>query len=63
MDPGFLVEIAMTMWIILAFAVGSISGFGLFAALQMGRDASEPGALRWAWPRGLRGFACRVGAR
>jgi hypothetical protein len=46
MDPGFLVEIAMTMWIILAFAVGSISGFGLFAALQMGRDASEPGALR-----------------
>ena len=31
----------MTLWLLLAFIIGSISGFGLFALLQMSRDTAQ----------------------
>ena len=36
-----IVRSPMALWLLLAFIVGSISGFGLFALMQMARDTAQ----------------------
>ena len=36
-------ELSMiTLWLMVAFSMGAAAGFGLFAALQMAREAGRP---------------------